>query len=131
MTKYIKRIALALFCIYIIAVIALCVIQTDELPELPKYFLGIPFDKIAHFIMFFPFIILGYAAFMPAENGLWKKISVLGIILLVGCVFAISTEKLQAMTGYRSYEILDMAADSIGLIIGTLITLIYIIKTNK
>ena len=131
MIKQIKRISLVLFCIYIIAVIALCVIKTDDLPELPKYFLGIPFDKIAHFIMFFPFIILGYASFMPTEKGIWRKITVLGIILLVGCVFAFSTEKIQAMTAYRSYEILDMAADSTGLLIGTLLTLTYIVKTNK
>ena len=131
MEKKIKKISLALFCIYIIAVIALCVIQTDELPELPKYFLGIPFDKIAHFIMFFPFIILGYVSFMPTGKNLWSKLAVLGIMLLMGCVFAFSTEKLQAMTAYRSYEILDMAADSIGLLCGTLITLIYIITTNK
>ena len=131
MEKKIKRISLVLFCIYIIAVVALCVIKTNDLPELPKYFLGIPFDKIAHFIMFFPFIILGYASFSPTGKNLWKKVSILGIMLIVGCVFAFSTEKLQAMTSYRSYEILDMAADSIGLLCGTLIILIYIITTRK
>lgn len=131
MEKKIKRISLALFCIYILAVVALCVIQTEELPELPKYFLGIPFDKIAHFIMFLPFVILGYTAFMPIEKGILRKIAVLGIFLVTGCVFAFSTEKLQAMTAYRSYEITDMAADASGLLFGFLITLVYIVKTNK
>ena len=106
-------------------------IQTEELPELPKYFLGIPFDKIAHFIMFLPFVILGYTAFMPIEKGILRKIAVLGIFLVTGCVFAFSTEKLQAMTAYRSYEITDMAADASGLLFGFLITLVYIVKTNK
>ena len=131
MEKKIKRISLALFCIYILAVVALCVIQTEELPELPKYFLGIPFDKIAHFIMFLPFVILGYTAFMPIEKGILRKIAVLGIFVVTGCVFAFSTEKLQAMTAYRSYEITDMAADASGLLFGFLITLVYIVKTNK
>ena len=131
MKKNIKRISLALFCLYIIAVILLCVIKTDDIPELPKYFLGIPFDKIAHFIMFLPFIVLGYVSFMPTEKGIWRKVTVLGVLLILGCVFAISTERLQAMTDYRSYEILDMIADSTGLIAGAILTLAYIVKTNK
>ena len=131
MKKEIRRISLILFCIYVIAVILLCVIKTDDIPELPRYLLGIPFDKIAHFIMFLPFIILGYASLMPSEKGIWKRLAVLGILLAFGCAFAFSTEKLQAMTGYRSYDILDMAADSIGLLGGSIITIAYILKTNK
>jgi VanZ family protein len=131
MEKKIKKISLALFCVYVIAVILLCVIKTEDLPELPKLFLGIPLDKIAHFIMFFPFIILGYVSFMPTEKGLWRRLAVLGTLLTLGCIFAFATEKVQAMTAYRSYEILDMAADSIGLLGGTAITLVYIIKTSK
>ena len=131
MEKKIKRISLALFCIYIIAVILLCVIKTDDIPKLPKTFLGIPFDKIAHFIMFLPFIVLGYGAFMPIEKGIWRKVALIGILLVLGGVFAFSTERLQAITDYRSYEILDMTADSIGLVAGTILTLAYILKTNK
>ena len=131
MEKRLKRLSLALFCIYILAVVALCVIQTEELPELPKHFLGIPFDKIAHFIMFLPFVILGYTAFMPTEQSIWRKIAVLGIFVITGCVFAFSTEKMQAMTAYRSYEITDMVADGSGLLFGCLITLAYIVKTHK
>ena len=131
MEKQIKRISLFLFCLYVIAVILLCVIHTEQMPELPKFFLGIPFDKIAHFIMFCPFVVLGYTAFMPTEKVIWQKLAVLGIFLMLGFVFAFSTEKLQAMTAYRSYEIMDLAADSVGLFSGTLITLLYIIKTRK
>ena len=131
MKKTIKKISLALFCIYIIAVILLCVIQSESLPELPKTFLGIPFDKIAHFIMFLPFVILGYSAFQPSRERISSKLSVLGIFLILGGAFAIATERLQAMTAYRSYEILDMAADGIGLFTGTIAILIYILKTKK
>ena len=131
MKATIKRVSTILFCIYIIAVILLCVIQTESLPELPKTFLGIPFDKIAHFIMFMPFVILGYAAFQPTENRLSRKLAILAIFTVLGCVFAVATEKLQAMTAYRSYEIADMAADSIGLVTGSFAILIYILKTHK
>ena len=91
MEKKIKRISLYLFCIYIIAVILLCIIQTDSIPDLPQSFLGIPIDKIAHFIMFLPFVILGYTSFMPTEKGTLRKLSVLGIFFLVGCIFAFIT----------------------------------------
>ena len=94
-------------------------------------FLGIPFDKIAHFIMFLPFVILGYAAFMPKEKGVMRKLVVLGTMLILGFAFAVSTERLQAITDYRSYEILDMAADCLGLVIGSLLTLGFIVKTDK
>ena len=62
------------------------------------------------------------------EKGLLRKLSVLGIFLLLGFIFAFATEKLQATTAYRSYEILDLMADGTGLICGSLITLVYILK---
>ena len=130
MTRKIKTISLYLFCIYIIAVILLCVIHTDNIPELPKYFLGIPIDKIAHMIMFLPFVILSYFAVMPTEKGIWRKLAVLSITVLLGGIFAFSTERLQAMTGYRTYEISDMIADVAGIALSTIIVLIHIIKTR-
>ena len=130
MIKNIKRISLILFCIYIIAVILLCVIHTDSLPELPKSFFGLPIDKVTHSLMFLPFVILGYTAFTPTEKGLWRKMAVLAILFLLGCIFAFSTEKLQALTSHRSYETLDIAADVIGLLCGSLLTSAHIIKTR-
>lgn len=124
MVKNIKRIALVLFCIYVIAVTLLCVIQTDNIPELPKTFLGIPMDKVAHFVMFCPFVILGYSAFYPTHKALWRKIAVICILTVLGCVFAFATERLQALTSYRSCEIKDMAADGIGIFTGAMTALI-------
>lgn len=126
-----RKISIALFCIYIAAVILLCLIKTDSLPELPKSFLGIPLDKLIHFIMFFPFTILGYCTFHPADAGFWRKAAVLAIILVAGSAFAFSTERLQAMTSYRSFEVMDMAADGCGLAAGAVLTLIYIATTRK
>lgn len=128
MIRNIKRISLVLFCVYITAVILLCIIRTNNIPELPPSFLGIPIDKVAHFLMFLPFVILSYSSFSPTEKGFLRKLSVLGIFLLLGFIFAFATEKLQATTGYRSYEVLDLVADGAGLICGSIITLGYIIK---
>ncbi len=131
MERKIKRTYIVLFCIYLAAVILLCVIKTDNLPELPKSFLGIPLDKLTHFAMFLPFTILGYGAFHPTTDGFWRKVVVLSILLLCGCVFTFATERLQALTSYRSYELLDMAADGSGLLAGALATLIFIATKRK
>lgn len=126
-----KYISIALFCIYIAAVILLCVIQTDSLPELPKLFLGIPLDKVAHFMMFLPFPILGYMTFHHSGRSKWRDLVILGIICILGAGFALSTERLQAMTSYRSYEVADMIADFTGILTGVTAVIIYILIKKK
>ena len=127
MEKKIRKISLILFCLYVAAVVLLCIIKTESLPELPKTFFGIPFDTIAHFIMFFPFPILGYTTLYPAGKNFWRDLALVAIICLIGGVFAYSTETLQAMTEYRTSDIMDIAADSVGLISGTLVTIVFIL----
>lgn len=131
MVRNIKRISSVLFCIYILAVTALCLIHTDNMPELPRSIFGIPLDKVVHFIMFLPFMILGYSTFHPINKSLFRKLAVLGILFILGCTFALATERLQAMTTYRSYELTDLTADCSAIAVGTLIILAYIIKTHK
>ena len=131
MSKRLKHIALAVFCIYIATVLALCVIKTDNIPELPKYFIGIPLDKIMHFLMFTPFSVLGYMSFYPDEKGTLREIAILGILCILGAGFAISTERLQAMTDYRAFELADLTADYIGVAAGAAIVLIQIFKRNR
>lgn len=126
-----QKISTVLFCIYMIAVVLLCIVKTDSLPELPRSIFGIPLDKLTHFTMFLPFPVLGYCAFHPTAEGCWRKAAVLAILLILGCVFAFATERLQAMTSYRSCELLDLAADGLGLIAGSMATLIYIATTRK
>ena len=110
MDRKFRKISTVLFCSYIVAVVLLCVIRTDSLPELPKSFLGIPLDKITHFVMFLPFPVLGYTTFYPTEQGNWRKFAVLGIMCVLGFAFAYSTERLQAFTSYRACETADLIA---------------------
>lgn len=131
MSRRLKHIALALFCIYIIAVLVLCVIRTDSIPELPKYFLYIPLDKVIHFFMFTPFSILGYMSFYPDEKGILRECAILSILCILGAGFAISTERLQAMTDYRSFEFADLTADYIGIAAGAVIVAIQILIRNR
>ena len=127
MEKKAQIISRILFCLYVTAVILLCIIKTESLPELPKTFLGIPLDKVAHFIMFLPFPILSYATFCHKDSSIWRDLALMAIICITGGVFAYSTEILQSMTDYRSSDIMDIAADGAGLLSGTLATIIYIL----
>lgn len=130
--KRLRHISLALFCIYVIAVILLCVIKAESLPELPKSFLGIPLDKMVHFLMFMPFPVLGYMSFKPYNKGSsWKDFAVLAVLCILGAGFALSTEKIQSLTSYRSYEQADVLADFIGLSTGALMVLILIFRKQR
>lgn len=131
MDKKLRHISGAVFCIYVAAVILLCIMKTDGLPEVPEFFLGIPLDKILHFLMFLPFPILGYMTFQVKENRIWRKLTVLAVICLLGCCFAYSTERLQALTAYRSCDMSDMAADCLGMAAGILSVIIHIIVSNS
>jgi VanZ family protein len=129
--KYRKQISLVLFCLYIAAVAFLCFTQGEQLPELPKTWFGIPSDKFAHALMFFPFTILGYLSFTSEENSTLQKVIVMTILIAVGCGMAYATESIQRILGYRAYEISDMKADMIGLGIGAFISILFIIFSIK
>jgi VanZ family protein len=129
--KYRKQISLILFCLYIMAVAVLCFTQGEQLPELPNTWFGLPSDKVAHALMFFPFTILGYLSFTSEENSTLQKVAVLTVLIAVGCGMAYATESIQRVLGYRAYEISDMKADMAGLGLGALISIMFIIFSTK
>jgi VanZ family protein len=129
--KYRKQISLVLFCLYIAAVAFLCFTQGEQLPELPKTWFGLPSDKVAHALMFFPFTILGYLSFTSEENSTLRKVIMLATLIAIGSGMAYATESIQRMLGYRAYEISDMKADMIGLGTGTIISIMFIIFSIK
>jgi hypothetical protein len=64
-----KKIYIAIFCAYLAAVGLLCFIRPSSLPEMEvKTFLGIPIDKILHFIMFLPYPILAGLVFIRRDR---------------------------------------------------------------
>jgi VanZ family protein len=129
--KYRRQISLALFCLYIAAVAVLCFTQGEQLPELPNTWFGLPSDKVAHALMFFPFTILGYLSFTSEENSTLRKVIMLATLIAIGSGMAYATESIQRMLGYRAYEISDMKADMIGLGTGTIISIMFIIFSIK
>lgn len=126
-----KRVYIALFIIYIVAVAALCFMKTDGLPQVERTFFGLPMDKVAHFVMFMPFPILATLAFVHKETPSLRAIAVLLLILAVGAGAAYGTEQIQSMTDYRSYDITDFYADMAGMGTGALITAAYILMHRR
>ena len=82
-------------------------------------------DKIVHFCMFAPYPELAFQTF-HVKDGIWRELALLAVLAVTGLAVALGTEQLQGMTGYRSYEIADFYADSIGLATGAALILIRI-----
>lgn len=94
--------------------------------ELPHS--DIPFiDKWVHFVLFAPFCFLWLCA-APA-NGFRRPV----LVLLAGCALGFLVEILQKalpMLG-RSYDLLDIAADAVGCVLGVLLFCLAAMMTRK
>lgn len=121
-----KAIFITAFVIYLAAVIYLCLMKPDNLPQTELYLFGLPLDKVAHFLMFLPFPALAYMMLWEKGRKTWAELLILLSCLAIGVGLAFLTEHLQAMTQYRSSDIKDIYADMTGLGIGCIVVLINI-----
>lgn len=126
-----RHIYIIAFCIYICAVAMLCFMKPDDLPKIQNTWFGLPSDKVAHFLMFFPYPILSYLAFRPERDTRMRKFITLIAILLSGAAIALCTEYIQAKTGYRAYELKDMLMDFTGIMAGGILTFLAIIRPYR
>ena len=122
---------ISLFCIYAGAILFLCLMKPDNLPEKEIFLFGLPADKLAHFTMFLPFPILSYLVFFKSDRSRLADIAILASSICLGAGAALGTEALQAMTQYRSSDIHDAYADFLGLVIGAAIVLTYILTMKN
>lgn len=124
MTRRQRIFARILFVVYLASVAWLCFGRFDSMPDVPRYFLGIPIDKIVHFLMFFPFPILAFLAFDKFTEKWWVSVLFTLGTFLVGALIAAGTEVGQArLTSYRSGDPKDYLADLLALGISSLIVL--------
>ena len=120
-----------LFCIYLAAVGVVCFIKPSSIPEMNlKTFLGIPIDKVLHFLMFIPYPILAGPVFIGRDCSFICGAVIISIIAVTGAGVAYGTELIQAQTGYRSYEIGDFHADITGIITGSMTAIAYMTYTR-
>lgn len=118
-------------CLYLAAVAFLCFAKPDELPQVPMTWFGLPADKVGHFIMFLPFPFLSYMVFGNKDRKFISHVWLMLLIICLGIGLAIGTEQIQAQLAYRDAEFMDLYADGAGLAVGTLMTVLYIIKMKK
>ena len=112
---------------YLITIGALCFMHGDNLPSISGRWFGIPADKIAHCLMFFPFIPLSFFTFSRSKASIGRHTILLIVLMLIGGMTAFATELVQDHLSYRSYDIKDLAADCIGLAAGYVIIILWLI----
>ena len=113
-----------LFFLYLVAIAVLCFMHVDKLPDVQKFILGIPTDKVAHFLMFLPFPILAYLAYDHLTNKVWSAILFALATFVIGCLLAYGTEYVQGRLPYRSMDIKDFKADALALAISSVFVFI-------
>ena len=124
-----RNIARLVFLLYIAAVLYLCFGEFSSLSEVTKRFLGFEADKVAHFLMFFPFPILFYMAFGWPTHKVWHSLALTLFILAVGSTIAAGTELVQDFIPYRASDRVDFRADFLALCGASIIT--FLIDLNK
>lgn len=85
----------------------------SSLPDVSSFGL----DKIIHFILFF-----SWAIAVRYDFSTLKKI----IVLVLGILFSFLTEILQLFVEDRSYDLYDMIADSLGLVMALILSYLVI-----
>lgn len=121
-----------IFWLYVAGVLFLCFGHFDSTPSIPTSFLGIPTDKIVHFAMFFPFPILAFLAFDRFTETVKSTLLFVGITFIVGLLLAFATEWGQAhLTEYRSGDPLDLTADTLALLISSMVVALVDISKQK
>ena len=97
--------------------------------DMQKTFLGIPADKVAHFLMFLPFPILAFFAYDRLTRTPWQALAALISICAIGCAFAGMTEVVQDFLPYRVKDFNDFGADCLA--VGIASVLVFIIDVSK
>ena len=122
MTKALKITFRVAFYLYLIAIAVLCFGKFSDLPSVSNTILGIPTDKVVHFVMFFPFPILAFLAY-DKFTGTVKSVLIFALVtFLAGCLIAAGTEIGQAyLTEYRGGDPTDFLADFLALLTGSII----------
>ncbi len=117
----------ALFMLYIVAVLCLCLLDlSDTAPELPKFFLGIPMDKLAHFLMYFAYPVVCWLMLTYNKRIKINHKYLYSTIIITGLAFAAFTETAQGLlTSYREPDPMDFLANTLGIFSATLLLRIF------
>lgn len=109
-----KRLKHFKFTLLMVAIILVIVLTPgDSVPSV-----GIPgIDKVVHLGMFFMLSLvysIEYKVYTKKQSAPWK-------IILGGTLFALATEIMQLFAVMRSFDLKDIVADAVGVILGIII----------
>ena len=122
-----RIISIVVFFLYLAAVAYICFTKLKDIPHIDSTWFGLPTDKLIHMIMFVPFPPLAYLVFEPTGHKIiWKALLIIAIIA-TGVGLAFLTEDIQSKLTYRTYDIKDIIADSLGLSAGTIMTVFFML----
>ncbi|MCK9304490.1 MAG: VanZ family protein [Bacteroidales bacterium] len=117
-----------LFFAYVSAIFTLMIVKINPSEvEIPRYILGIEFDKLAHFFLFLPYAPLAWLAFSPGKLSSGVKLRLLIPIFFSGVTLGALTEVAQMMTPFRNADIVDLSTDILSLATGTLTLFLWLI----
>ncbi len=79
------------------------------------YFLNIRLDHLIHLLLFFPWMwLIGFVR-KPSGAAKW---------VMIGLVFAVISELIQILQPYRSFNLNDLIANCLGIILGLFVFLL-------
>lgn len=112
-----KNNAKKVFFAYIIAIILMVVLPLNSAGELNDIFiLRFRADYLLHSALFIPWPLFGI--FMKKNTGLW---------IIYGLLFAVFSEGIQYFLPYRAFNINDLLANGMGVLLGSFFYLIFAI----
>jgi len=126
-----RTISSALLVLYFAAVCLLCFMKFDSGIDFSTKWFGLPKDKVVHFMMFLPYPALVYGALYRKSGKAFKFIVFMATVIIAGITIAGATELIQGMTDYRSADIYDLRADSLGILAGSTAVMIYATVSKK
>ena len=124
-TSQIKRILRILFLLYCTSLILLTIVPINggASPLNDIFIIKIRLDYILHVLIFFPFIPLAIYSFFGIHQRKKALNKILPLIIL-GILFAIISESIQFYLPYRTFNINDIIANTLGVILGLPIILL-------
>jgi glycopeptide antibiotics resistance protein len=127
MKVFSRTFKIVLFLAYVAAVAWMCFGTFKPSPDIPRTILGIPTDKVVHFLMFLPFPILGTLAF--DFRSWWRP---LALSTFMANIVAFSFEQLQSrITTVRITDPKDLNANFLGITLGLLIAILIGLLAKK
>lgn len=111
-----------LFVAYLAAIVFLCLWHFKDTTMLSGTIFGLPKDKVGHFLMFFPFCFLLFAAYDKKTETVGAALIWAFLAALTGAVFAALTEAAQGfLTTTRTADPKDFLTDCLAIVISCVI----------